>query len=76
MFSTGTDKDSSDGGVEQTINDSIKKDEVTTKSGLKIETLQQGDGKNFPKAGQHVLVHYTGTLEADGSKFDSSRDRG
>ena len=42
--------------------------------GLKIEELQMGHGAEA-KAGQTVSVHYTGTL-TDGSKFDSSLDRG
>ena len=47
---------------------------VTTPSGLKYIELKEGTGAT-PKSGQKVVVHYTGTLE-DGTKFDSSRDRG
>lgn len=48
---------------------------VTTPSGLKYIELNKGDGTATPERGQMVVVHYTGTLE-DGTKFDSSRDRG
>lgn len=42
--------------------------------GLKIETLKEGTGE-AAKKGDTVSVHYTGTL-LDGTKFDSSVDRG
>ena len=46
---------------------------VTVPSGLQYEDLVVGAGAQ-PRAGQTVVVHYTGTL-TDGKKFDSSRDR-
>lgn len=48
--------------------------EITTPSGLKYTDHCIGTGEG-PKPGQIVSVHYTGTLE-DGTKFDSSLDRG
>ncbi len=41
---------------------------------VNIETLKQGTGDGA-KNGDTLDVHYTGTL-ANGTKFDSSRDRG
>jgi FKBP-type peptidyl-prolyl cis-trans isomerase len=52
------------------MNDSEIKE---TGTGLKYKVVVAGTGAS-PKAGQTVVVHYTGTLE-DGTKFDSSRDR-
>lgn len=43
-------------------------------TGLGIEDTQVGTGAEA-KAGTTVTVHYVGTL-TNGSKFDSSRDRG
>ncbi|KAI5894672.1 FK506-binding protein FKBP12 [Schizophyllum commune H4-8] len=43
--------------------------------GVTVEVIQPGDGKTFPQKGQVVSIHYVGTLQ-DGTKFDSSRDRG
>eukprot|EP01027_Heterolobosea_sp_BB2_P013283 GEZU01019161.1.p1 GENE.GEZU01019161.1~~GEZU01019161.1.p1 ORF type:complete len:109 (-),score=14.29 GEZU01019161.1:188-514(-) len=42
--------------------------------GVSLEIIVAGDGKNFPKNGQTVSVHYTGFLK-DGTEFDSSRKR-
>ena len=43
-------------------------------SELKIEDVTVGTGAE-PVAGKPIEVHYTGTL-SDGTKFDSSHDRG
>lgn len=47
---------------------------VTTSSGLQYEVVTMGTGPK-PLASDDVTVHYTGTL-IDGTKFDSSLDRG
>ncbi len=53
----------------------IEGEEITTATGLKYIEIEQGAGIT-PSTGQRVSVHYTGWLESDGSKFDSSLDRG
>ena len=47
---------------------------IVTASGLQIIDIEVGTGDS-PQSGQTVEVHYTGWL-ADGTKFDSSLDRG
>ena len=51
-----------------------KKDVFTTESGLQYQVVTEGTGDK-PTATDKVKVHYTGTL-LDGTKFDSSVDRG
>ncbi|MGB0572604.1 MAG: FKBP-type peptidyl-prolyl cis-trans isomerase [Alphaproteobacteria bacterium] len=58
-------------------NDSNAQDTVTTSSGLRYIDNAPGAGEKA-KAGDNVVVHYTGWLYVDGekgSKFDSSVDR-
>ena len=63
------------GAGEKFLAENGKKDGViTTKSGLQYQILREGNGK-APKATDQVECHYEGTL-IDGTKFDSSYDRG
>jgi FKBP-type peptidyl-prolyl cis-trans isomerase len=48
--------------------------EVSLPGGLKYQDLKVGDGA-LAESGKQVSVHYTGWL-TDGTKFDSSVDRG
>jgi len=47
---------------------------LTEDGGIVKKVLKAGEGPR-PQPGDQVFAHYTGTLE-DGTKFDSSRDRG
>lgn len=56
--------------AENAKNEGVK----TTESGLQYKVITEGAGQS-PSATDKVTVHYTGTL-TDGTKFDSSVDRG
>ena len=40
------------------------------------QTSAPGDGVRFPKKGDKLRMHYTGTLKSNGTVFDSSYKRG
>merc|ERR1711953_786724 len=52
-------------------------DATQQKSGLKIGVKKRVDDCTMrSRKGDHLQMHYTGTLDADGSEFDSSVRRG
>ena len=53
---------------------SVSGDPIATASGLQFIDIEEGTGDS-PEPGATVVVHYTGWL-TDGTKFDSSVDRG
>ncbi len=53
----------------------IPGEEITVQSGLKYVEIERATGES-PKTGQTVVVHYTGWLESDRTRFASSLDRG
>jgi FKBP-type peptidyl-prolyl cis-trans isomerase len=62
------------GAVTAVAQTGSEKKVITTKSGLKYTDEKVGEGAEA-KNGNTVVVHYTGWLK-DGTKFDSSKDRG
>jgi peptidylprolyl isomerase len=70
-FGPGTELDAEWTGQEIVLRKHVKMEK--TASGLQYNDVVVGQGAT-PKAGQTVVVHYTGWL-TNGQKFDSSRDR-
>ena len=60
--------------IKKMTNNLISQAAITTASGLTYIITKKGEGAQL-KAGDNVIVHYTGLL-TNGQKFDSSLDRG
>jgi len=71
---TPPDKPAANTGAPMSGTPSAAAQEITTPSGLKYQDLVLGDG-TVAETNHLVSVHYTGWL-TDGTKFDSSLDRG
>ena len=67
-------KENKEAGEKFLAENKTKEGVKVTESGLQYKIIEEGDGP-IPTDKDKVTVHYTGTL-LDGTKFDSSFDRG
>ncbi|KAL2652977.1 hypothetical protein R1flu_021105 [Riccia fluitans] len=78
-FPTGSEEIEEQEMGEEAVSAPPQKDgeerELIKGGGLKKLIVKAGSGWETPDTGDEVKVHYTGTL-LDGTKFDSSRDKG
>jgi len=44
--------------------------------GVDVQTLSPGNGEDYPKQGDFLCMHYTGSLKSNGDVFDSSVTKG
>jgi FKBP-type peptidyl-prolyl cis-trans isomerase 2 len=51
---------------------SVDKEVEQAWSGVRVKTIEQGDGATFPTTGDVVQVSYEGTLATNGKMFDAS----
>ena len=74
VLSEDSDNSGTDGGDMTQGPPPVSGEPIETGNGLKYTEIEPGSGDS-PEPGETVVVHYTGWLE-DGTKFDSSLDRG